>query len=178
MEKNHKATLAGGCFWCMETVYKRLKGVKEVIPGYSGGTKENPTYQEVCSDTTGHAEVVQITFEPEIISYRDLLEIFFFVHNPTTLNQQGNDIGTQYRSAIFYHSDKQKEIARAFIMDMEEGQIFDDPIVTQLVKFETFYPAEYYHINYYDNNPGQAYCSAVISPKLARFREKYKEKLL
>ncbi|NLM98388.1 MAG: peptide-methionine (S)-S-oxide reductase MsrA [Halanaerobiaceae bacterium] len=178
MEKNQKATLAGGCFWCMETIFKRLKGVIEVIPGYSGGTKENPTYEEVCSGTTGHAEAVQITFDPKIISYRDLLEIFFFVHDPTTLNRQGADIGTQYRSAIFYHSDEQKETAGNFIREMEEEQVYADPIVTQLTKFESFYPAEDYHRDYYDRNPGQAYCSAVISPKLARFREKYREKLL
>lgn len=177
MERYEKATLAGGCFWCLEAAYKDLKGVLAVIPGYTGGHTENPTYEEVCTDTTGHAEVVQITFDPETITYRDLLEIFFFVHDPTTLNRQGNDIGTQYRSAIFYHNEEQKEQVLAMIKSLEEESAYPDPIVTQVERLEKFYPAEEYHHNYYERNPEQAYCAMVIAPKLAKFRAKYQEKL-
>jgi len=177
LERYEKATLAGGCFWCLEAVFKYLKGVLEVLPGYSGGHTANPTYEEVCKDITGHAEVVQISFEPEVISYRDLLEIFFSIHDPTTLNRQGGDIGTQYRSAIFYHNEEQKEQALAMIRSLEEEQVYEDPIVTQVEKLEIFYPAEEYHRNYYERNPEQAYCAVVIAPKLAKFRAKYKEKL-
>lgn len=177
MKKYQKATLAGGCFWCLEAAYKKLNGIIEVVSGYSGGTKENPTYKEVCTGRTDHAEVVQITFDPGIITYRELLEIFFFIHNPTTLNRQGGDVGTQYRSAIFYHTEKQKEIARNMIKSLEEDKVYAEPIVTELVGFDIFYPAEDYHRDYYENNTEQAYCSAVISSKLAKFRAKYQEKL-
>jgi peptide-methionine (S)-S-oxide reductase len=176
--KNYEqATLGGGCFWCLEAVYKDLKGVVNILPGYSGGHTENPTYEEVCTDTTGHAEVVQITYDPELITYQDLLEIFFFIHDPTSLNRQGADEGTQYRSVVFYHNEEQKDLAYTMIKNLEEEQVYEDPIVTELVKLDKFYPAEEYHHNYYARNPEQAYCSVVIAPKLARFREKYHEKL-
>jgi len=176
--KNYEqATLGGGCFWCLEAVYKDLKGVVNILPGYSGGHTENPTYEEVCTDTTGHAEVVQITYDPVLITYQDLLEIFFFIHDPTSLNRQGADEGTQYRSVVFYHNEEQKDLAYTMIKNLEEEQVYEDPIVTELVKLDKFYPAEEYHHNYYARNPEQAYCSVVIAPKLARFREKYHEKL-
>ncbi len=177
MKNYEQATLGGGCFWCLEAVYKDLKGVVNILPGYSGGHTENPTYEEVCTDTTGHAEVVQITYDPELITYQDLLEIFFFIHDPTSLNRQGADEGTQYRSVVFYHNEEQKDLAYTMIKNLEEEQIYEDPIVTELVKLDKFYPAEEYHHNYYARNPEQAYCSVVIAPKLARFREKYHEKL-
>lgn len=177
MKNYEQATLGGGCFWCLEAVYKDLKGVVNILPGYSGGHTENPTYEEVCTDTTGHAEVVQITYDPELITYQDLLEIFFFIHDPTSLNRQGADEGTQYRSVVFYHNQEQKDLAYTMIKNLEEEQVYEDPIVTELVKLDKFYPAEEYHHNYYARNPEQAYCSVVIAPKLARFREKYHEKL-
>ncbi|HHU92326.1 MAG TPA: peptide-methionine (S)-S-oxide reductase MsrA [Halanaerobiaceae bacterium] len=177
MKNYEQATLGGGCFWCLEAVYKDLKGVVNILPGYSGGHTENPTYEEVCTDTTGHAEVVQITYDPELITYQDLLEIFFFIHDPTSLNRQGADEGTQYRSVVFYHNEEQKDLAYTMIKNLEEEQVYEDPIVTELVKLDKFYPAEEYHHNYYARNPEQAYCSVVIAPKLARFREKYHEKL-
>ena len=177
VDKYQKATLGGGCFWCLEAAFQRLEGVKTVTSGYSGGHKENPTYKEVCTGDTGHAEVIQLDFDPGIITFQELLEIFFFIHNPTTLNRQGGDVGTQYRSVIFYHSDIQKETAEEFIKMIEDEQIYDKPIVTQLVEFQTFYPAEDYHQDYYINNTEQAYCNMVISPKLSKFRSKYKEKL-
>ncbi|HOA39950.1 MAG TPA: peptide-methionine (S)-S-oxide reductase MsrA [Halanaerobiales bacterium] len=177
MKNYEQATLGGGCFWCLEAVYKDLKGVVNILPGYSGGHTENPTYEEVCTDTTGHAEVVQITYDPVLITYQDLLEIFFFIHDPTSLNRQGADEGTQYRSVVFYHNEEQKDLAYTMIKNLEEEQVYEDPIVTELVKLDKFYPAEEYHHNYYARNPEQAYCSVVIAPKLARFREKYHEKL-
>lgn len=177
MERYEKATLGGGCFWCLEAVFKNLKGVLKVLPGYSGGHTANPTYEEVCTDKTGHAEVIQIDFDPEIITYQDLLEIFFFIHDPTTLNRQGDDIGTQYRSVIFYHNEEQKEMAYSMIKSLEEEQVYEDPIVTQVEKLDIFYLAEEYHHNYFERNPEQAYCSAVIAPKVAKFRAKYQEKL-
>ena len=171
------ATLAGGCFWCLEAVYEQLKGVEDVQSGYAGGQPTRPTYQLVCTGVTGHAEVVQITFDPAVISYRDLLEVFFTIHDPTTLNRQGADVGTQYRSAIFYHSPEQKATAQQVIADMTARKVWDDPIVTQVVPLEVFYPAEEYHKDYYARNPGQGYCQVVIAPKVAKVRKAYLEKL-
>ncbi|HEX6990130.1 MAG TPA: peptide-methionine (S)-S-oxide reductase MsrA [Bacillota bacterium] len=172
-----KATLGGGCFWCLEPVYAELGGVVGVEPGYSGGHVEHPTYQAVCTGTTGHAEVVQITFDPEVISYRDILEVFFSVHDPTTLNRQGADVGTQYRSVIFYHDEHQKQTAEEMIRELDQAGVWNDPIVTRVEPFEAFYPAEDYHREYYYRNPLQPYCRLVINPKLAKFRRKYRERL-
>lgn len=171
------ATLAGGCFWCLEAVFLRLRGVHRVESGYAGGHVENPNYRAVCSGTTGHAEVVQIEFDPEVISYRELLEVFFAIHDPTTLNRQGADVGTQYRSAIFYHDQAQQQTAERTIAELEEQKIWDDPIVTEIVPLERFYPAEDYHREYYDRNPEQGYCQVVISPKVAKLRQKFAEML-
>lgn len=177
MGKYQVATMGGGCFWCLEAVFQRLKGVVEVSSGYSGGHKEDPTYKEVCTGETGHAEVIQIKYDAEKISYRELLEVFFFIHNPTTLNRQGADVGTQYRSAIFYHNKEQRKTAEEMIKELEEDSIYDDPIVTQVEEADRFYPAEEYHNDYFENNQHQLYCNTVISPKLTKFRAKYKEKL-
>jgi len=172
-----KATLGGGCFWCTEAVYLELKGVVDVKPGYSGGHVKNPGYKEVCTGTTGHAEVVQITFDPEKVSYSEILEVFFMTHDPTTLNRQGNDVGTQYRSAIFYHNAKQKEIAEQVIAVFEKEEVYDKPIVTQLEAYDTFYVAEDYHLNYYNRNKAQGYCQFIITPKLEKFRKVFKDQL-
>jgi len=172
-----KATLGGGCFWCTEAVYLELKGVVDVKPGYSGGHVKNPTYKEVCEETTGHAEVVQITFDPEIVSFTQILEVFFVTHDPTTLNRQGNDVGTQYRSAIFYHSEKQKEVANKVIQLFEEEKVYNQPIVTEVTQFDKFYIAEDYHMNYYARNKNQGYCQFVIAPKLDKFRKIFKDDL-
>ena len=179
MENNglETATLAGGCFWCVEAVYDDLKGVEDVVSGYSGGRTENPTYRQVCDGDTGHAEVIQIKFDPNAISFKDVLHVFFSVHDPTTLNRQGNDIGTQYRSAIFYHSDEQKRIAEETIREVAEEGVYDDPIVTEVVPFEKFWPAEDYHQEYFENNPNQPYCAAVVAPKVAKFRQKFVNRL-
>lgn len=171
------ATLAAGCFWCVEAVFDDLKGVEDALSGYSGGHKENPTYQEVCSETTGHAEVVQIKFDPSELEYADLLRVFFSVHDPTQLNRQGNDIGSSYRSAIFYHSEDQKRIAYEIIGEVTREGIYDDPIVTEVTAFETFWPAENYHQEYFANNPNQPYCAAVVAPKVAKFRKKFVDRL-
>ena len=171
------ATLGGGCFWCLDAIYRQLRGVEKVESGYAGGTKPNPSYREVCGGHTGHAEVIQITYDPSAISYRDLLDVFFTVHDPTTLDRQGGDIGTQYRSIILTHSDEQARIAREAIADVTAEKIWDDPIVTQIRPLETFYPAERYHQDYFANNPNQPYCQVVIEPKVAKFRRKYLEKL-
>lgn len=171
------ATLAAGCFWCVEAVFDDLIGVEDVVSGYSGGHKENPTYQEVCSETTGHAEVAQIKFDPNVISFKEILQVFFTVHDPTQLNRQGNDIGTSYRSAIFYHSDEQERIAREVIAEITEEAIYDDPIVTEITAFDKFWPAEDYHQEYFANNPNQPYCAAVVAPKVAKFRQKFTSKL-
>lgn len=176
-EKTEVATLAGGCFWCLEAVYKRVKGVLEVIPGYSGGYVKCPSYEQVCSDTTGHAEVIQIIFNPQIISYDEILKIFWQVHNPTTLNRQGNDIGSQYRSVIFYHDDKQKEIAERSKKDLQEAHIWQNPVVTEIVPFKQFYQAEEYHRDYYENNHYNSYCQFVVGPKVKKFVKEFKEKL-
>lgn len=169
----NKATLAGGCFWCLEAVYDDLKGVRRVVSGYAGGGTPNPTYQQVCSGATGHAEVVQIEYDPDVVSYRDLLEIFFTIHDPTTLNRQGADIGTQYRSAIFYHDGAQRRMAEEIISELEHDGVFANPIVTEVQPLDDFYPAEDYHQDYFANNPSQPYCQVVVAPKLAKFRKKF-----
>jgi len=171
------ATLGGGCFWCLDSIYRQIKGVESVVSGYAGGTKPNPSYREVCGGNTGHAEVVQITFDPSQIAYRDLLDVFFTIHDPTTQDRQGGDIGPQYRSIILTHSDAQERIARQTIADVTAEGIWDDPIVTQIEPLTTFYPAEAYHQDYFANNPNQPYCQVVIAPKVAKFRRKYLEKL-
>lgn len=171
------ATLAAGCFWCVEAVFDDLKGVEDVVSGYSGGHKENPTYQEVCSEKTGHAEVVQIRFDPTELGYADLLRVFFSVHDPTTLDRQGNDIGSSYRSAIFYHSEGQKRIAHEIIDEVTREGVYDDPIVTTVTAFDKFWPAEDYHQEYFANNPNQPYCAAVVAPKVAKFRKKFVDRL-
>lgn len=168
-----KAVLAGGCFWCLEAVFDQVTGVTDVISGYTGGKRPNPTYEQVCSGATGHAEAVQITFDPAVIPFTDLLHIFFTIHDPTTLNRQGADVGNQYRSAIFYTSDAQKADAEAVIREMTAGKVFGGPIVTQLVPLEAFFPAEDYHQEYFARNPGQGYCQFVVAPKVAKFKMKY-----
>ncbi len=172
-----QATLGGGCFWCTEAVYKELKGVLKVLPGYSGGHLKNPSYQEVTTGKTGHAEVVQITFDPEVVSFAEILEIFFKVHDPTTLNRQGNDIGTQYRSVIFYHTEEQKQTSEKVIELLEKENVYDNSVVTEVTAFERFFIAEDYHHNYFERNPNQPYCSFVVSPKVEKFRKIFKEKL-
>ncbi|HSG81363.1 MAG TPA: peptide-methionine (S)-S-oxide reductase MsrA [Gemmatimonadota bacterium] len=167
------ATLGGGCFWCLEAVFERLEGVTRVQSGYSGGARPSPTYEQVCSGATGHAEVVQVEFDPDVISFRELLEVFFTIHNPTTLNRQGADVGTQYRSVIFYHTPEQKTAAGALIGELEAEQVFDDPVVTEIAPLHAFYPAEAYHNEYYRRNSSQPYCQVVIAPKLAKFRETF-----
>ena len=171
------ATFAGGCFWCMEAVFLPLRGVEKVVSGYTGGTAKDPTYRQVCGGTTGHAEAVEITFDPAVVSFDELLEIFFALHDPTTKDRQGADVGTQYRSAIFYRSPAQKAAAEAMIAKLDREKIFPAPIVTEVVPAGTFYPAEDYHQNYFAQNSGQPYCQAVISPKVAKLRTKYAEKL-
>jgi len=171
------ATLAGGCFWCLEAVYDEIKGVHSVESGYAGGNVENPTYREVCSGTTGHAEVVQVHFDPSVVSYRDLLNVFFAIHDPTTLNRQGADIGTQYRSAIFYHDEEQKRIAEELIRELNAQQIWDRPIVTEVAPLDKFYVAEDYHQEYFARNPYQPYCMAVVAPKVSKFRKHFLEML-
>ena len=173
--KTEIATLGGGCFWCVEAIYQDLKGVLKVESGYSGGHVDNPTYREVCSGLTGHAEVINITFDPAVISFKEILEVFFTVHDPTTLNRQGADTGTQYRSAIFYHSPEQKTVAEEVKQSMQA--IWDDPIVTEITEFDKFYKAEDYHQNYFKDNPNQPYCSIVIAPKVRKFRQHYQDKL-
>lgn len=169
------ATLGGGCFWCVEAIYQDLQGVLKVESGYSGGRIANPTYKDVCTGMTGHAEVIQVTFDPAIISFKEILEVFFTVHDPTTLNRQGNDTGTQYRSVIYYHSDLQKTVAEE--VKLASKEIWDDPIVTEISPFDKFYKAETYHQNYYKDNPNQGYCSIVIAPKVKKFRQKWAHKL-
>jgi len=171
------ATLAGGCFWCLEAAFQDLKGVERVQSGYAGGRVANPSYEQVCTGTTGHAEVVQITFDPQVVSFDDLLHVFFTIHDPTTLNRQGGDVGTQYRSAIFYHTPDQKAAAERVIAELQSEHVWDDPIVTELKPLESFYPAEEYHRDYYRRNPNQGYCSAVIAPKVAKVRKLFLDKL-
>ena len=178
MEKNlETATLGAGCFWCVEAVFDDLRGVEDVVSGYSGGNKDNPTYQEVCSESTGHAEVVRLTFDPQIIDFSDILRVFFTVHDPTQLNRQGNDIGTSYRSAIFYHNDEQRQAAEEVIKEITDEGIYDKPIVTEVTAFDKFWPAEDYHQEYFANNPNQPYCAAVVAPKVAKFRKKFVDRL-
>jgi peptide-methionine (S)-S-oxide reductase len=170
-------TLAGGCFWCLEAVYLELKGVEKVVSGYANGHVRNPSYQQVCSGKTGHAEVVQITYDPALISFRDLLDIFFTIHDPTTLNRQGADVGTQYRSAIFYHNEDQRRIAEETIRELEAAGLWEDPIVTEVTALENYYPAEEYHHNYFVRNPRQPYCQFVVAPKVAKARKHFFGKL-
>lgn len=177
-DKNKQlATLGGGCFWCLEAVYEQLRGIEKVVSGYSGGHVPRPSYQLVCTGTTGHAEVVQLTFDPGVISFREILEVFFTIHDPTTRNRQGADVGPQYRSAIFYHDEDQRKIAEEVIAEIETEKIWDRPIVTEVTKLKEFYPAEDYHQEYYRRNPYQGYCQVVIAPKVAKFRQKYFDRL-
>ncbi len=176
-QANEVTTLGGGCFWCLEAVYDELKGVVDVVSGYAGGNVVNPSYREVCTGSTGHAEVVQLTFDPTQISFRDILEVFFSIHDPTTLNRQGADVGTQYRSAIFYHSPEQQEIATQLIAELNAAKLWHAPIVTEVVPYTEFYSAEDYHQNYFQNNPYQPYCQAVVAPKVAKFRKQHLERL-
>ncbi len=177
MPRREIATLAGGCFWCLEAVYLELRGVLGVQSGYAGGRVPNPSYELVCTGTTGHAEVVQVTFDPDEISYRELLDVFFTIHDPTTLNRQGNDVGTQYRSAVFYHSPEQQATVEQAIAELAAEKVWDDPIVTEVVPFTEFYPAEEYHRDYFRLHPEQAYCRAVIAPKVAKARKAFFERL-
>jgi peptide-methionine (S)-S-oxide reductase len=170
-------TLGGGCFWCMETIYDQLQGVEDVVSGYSGGQTANPSYEQVCTGSTGHAEVVQIQFDPDVIGFEDILRVFFTVHDPTTLNRQGADVGTQYRSAIFYHTPEQKATAEQIIAELSAEGLWADPVVTEITAFETFYPAEGYHQEYFERNPNQGYCQMVIAPKVAKFRKQYLDRL-
>jgi len=171
------ATLAGGCFWCLEAVFDDLRGVASVESGYMGGRTANPTYEEVCSGETGHAEVVRLGFDPKVVSFAEILEVFFVIHDPTTLNRQGNDVGTQYRSAIFYHSPEQKSVAEQVIANLNSARIYDDPIVTEVVPASQFYLAEDYHQEYFTRNPAQPYCAYVVRPKVAKFRKHFLGKL-
>lgn len=171
------ATFGGGCFWCVEAVFEELNGITSVVSGYAGGHKENPTYKEVCDGTTGHAEVCQIQYDPKIVSYAELLEVFWKTHDPTTLNRQGNDVGTQYRSVIYYHNDEQKQLAEGYKKKLDEEKIWPNPIVTEIEPLPKFYPAENYHQDYYSENGNQPYCSFVITPKLEKFRKVFKDKL-
>ena len=171
------ATLGGGCFWCVEAVFNQTQGVISAISGYMGGEKPNPTYEQVCSGRTGHVEVVQVKFDPAVITFREILEIFFTAHDPTTLNRQGNDIGTQYRSVIFYHSPEQRAVAETFIAELEKEKVFSGPVVTALEAAPEFYRAEAYHQDYFANNPNQPYCSYVVSPKVQKFRKKFAARL-
>ena len=171
------ATLGAGCFWCVEAVFDDLKGVESVESGYSGGHTENPTYQQVCSETTGHAEVANVNFNPQEISFKEILQVFFSVHDPTTLNRQGNDVGSSYRSAIFYHDENQKQIAEEVIKEVTAEGVYDNPIVTEVTPFDKFYIAENYHQEYFANNPNQPYCTAVVAPKVAKFRQKFVDRL-
>jgi peptide-methionine (S)-S-oxide reductase len=171
------ATLAGGCFWCLEAVYVELNGVETVVSGYAGGQVKNPNYDQICGGRTGHAEVVQATFDPSLISFKELLEVFFTIHDPTTLNRQGNDVGTQYRSSIMYHDDEQKRTAEQTIAELSAARIWDQSIVTEVVPLDEFYPAESYHQQYFERNPEQSYCQIIVAPKVAKTRQKFTAKL-
>jgi peptide-methionine (S)-S-oxide reductase len=177
MDSLQIATFGSGCFWCTEAIFERLNGVVKVESGYSGGKVKNPTYEEVCTGTTGHAEVTQITYDPSIISFDELLEVFWKTHDPTTLNRQGNDVGTQYRSVIFYHNEEQKELAENYKAELDKSGVWDNPIVTEISPFTNFYSAEKYHQDYYNNNPNQGYCTFVITPKVEKFEKVFKDKL-
>jgi peptide-methionine (S)-S-oxide reductase len=171
------ATLGGGCFWCLEAVFDELRGVEEVVSGYSGGTVPDPTYEQVCRGNTGHAEVVQVTFDPAVVSFREILEVYFSIHDPTTLNRQGADVGTQYRSVVFYHTPEQKRVAEEVITELEEASIWDDPIVTEVTPSGTFYGAENYHQQYFRRNQRQPYCQVVVAPKVVKFRKQHLDRL-
>ena len=171
------ATFGNGCFWCTEAIFQQLKGVEDVVPGYAGGNTKNPTYEEVCSGFSGHAEVIQITYDPAVINYRELLDVFFYTHDPTTLNRQGNDVGSQYRSAIYYHDENQKKEAVKMIEQLKLEKVYENEIVTEVSPLDKFYLAENYHNDYYNNNKNQGYCRAVINPKLDKFVKKYKSKI-
>ena len=177
MERQEIATLAGGCFWCLEAVYNRMEGVTSAVSGYMGGHVANPGYQAVCSGSTGHAEAVRITFDPNVTSFREILDVFFTIHDPTTWDRQGNDVGSQYRSAIFYHSEEQRAAAEATVRELDRAALWDGPIVTEVEPASEFYPAEDYHQDYYSNNPRQSYCAFVVAPKVQKFREKFAAKL-
>lgn len=172
-----KATLGAGCFWCVEAVFQRLNGVDSVVSGYTGGHVKNPTYRQVCDGTTGHAEVAQITFDPAIVTFEEILEVFWYTHDPTTLNKQGNDVGTQYRSAIFYHNDEQKMKAELFRKKLNEAKLWKDPIVTEISPIQEFYPAEDYHQNYFNDNGNQPYCVYVVKPKVEKFKKVFEQKM-
>jgi peptide-methionine (S)-S-oxide reductase len=176
-DKTEMATLGGGCFWCIEAAFNEIRGVVNVESGYAGGELASPTYEQVCTGTTGHAEVVQVTFDPSIISFREILEIFFTAHDPTTLNRQGADVGTQYRSVIFYHNEKQKKVAEQVIIELDAAKVWEDTIVTQVKPFKNFYKAEEYHRKYFSHHPEAGYCKIVIAPKIVKLRKKYREKL-
>jgi peptide-methionine (S)-S-oxide reductase len=177
MPRTEVATFGSGCFWCSEAVFSELRGVAKVEPGYSGGKVANPTYEQVCSNTTGHAEVARVTFDPGVVSYRELLEVFFSTHDPTTKDRQGADEGSQYRSVIFYHDEEQRKAVQEMVAELTLEKVFRNPIVTEVAPFEAFYPAEDYHRDYYRRNPRQPYCQAIISPKLAKFRAHFQSKL-
>jgi peptide-methionine (S)-S-oxide reductase len=171
------ATFGGGCFWCLEAIFRKLDGVERVLSGYSGGDFENPSYEQVCTGETGHAEVIQVSFDPEKVSYEELLEVFWKIHDPTTKNRQGNDVGSQYRSVIFYHSEDQKKLAEFYKSKLEAEGIWNRPIVTEIKAFTAFWPAETYHQDYYENNPSNRYCAVVIKPKIEKFKELFKDRL-
>ena len=175
--RSETATLGGGCFWCTEAIFSEVEGVTSVLPGYSGGSVARPTYEQVCTGRTGHAEVVQVTFDPTVVSYHDLLTIFMTTHDPTSLNRQGNDVGTQYRSVIFFHSPAQRATAEQVVRELESAQLWKRRIVTELVPFDAFYPAEEYHRNYFQRNPASGYCQAIIAPKVAKFRKEFVDRL-
>lgn len=177
MSSTVQATLGGGCFWCLEAVYQEVDGVDTVVSGYAGGHVENPTYRQVCTGSTGHAEVVRLTYDPSVVSYRDLLEIFFTIHNPTTKDREGADVGPQYRSVIFHHDEEQRQEAESLVEELEAENVFDDSIVTEVEPLEAFYPAEQEHQDYYQNNPSLPYCQSVISPKVTKLRQKHADKL-
>lgn len=178
MATHEIATLGGGCFWCIDTIFRQLAGVEKVDSGYAGGTMPNPSYRDVCSGATGHAEVVQVTFDPSVLSFRDLLGVFFTVHDPTTADRQGADVGTQYRSVVLYHSEEQRAATEEVIAELTRDKVWDDPIVTQVAPFTKFYSAEQYHQDYYSQNPNQPYCQIVIAPKVAKFRKMYLDRLV
>jgi peptide-methionine (S)-S-oxide reductase len=177
VSRKEVATLGGGCFWCLEAVFEELRGVQKVVSGYSGGTVPDPTYEQVCTGTTDHAEVVQVTFDPEAVSFREILEVYFSTHDPTTLNRQGADVGTQYRSVIFYHTSEQKRVAEEVIAQLEEAGVWDDPIVTEVTPASVFYAAEDYYQEYFRRNRGQPYCQVVVAPKVAKFRKQHLDKI-
>ena len=173
--KTQLATFGGGCFWCTEAVFLKVRGVKKVVSGYTGGVKPNPTYKDICTGTTGHAEVIQIEFDPAKVSFEQLLDVFFYTHDPTTKNRQGADVGTQYRSSVFFHDEAQKETTKKVIAELDKSGDFDDPIVTTIEEMKKFYPAEDYHQDYFAQNPDNPYCQAVVGPKVAKFQKRYKE---